>query len=256
MKGFCIFSYLSKDRSVKTALYPSKCRRLPSRGRRFPSNCYRFPCCGCQLPATRQAQCRGCPPPKKARPVPFPKRCWSPRTPSACDRVPQVADASPDNPLLQGRGNPGTHDVALGAATLRRLTHWRPGGRVPVPRYDKSARGGAGDRLPPGQWPVVTERPQVVFFEGWCLGFEPVAAAALCDPCLAPVNAALGEQFEAWTGALDALVVVQVLRPRRPPASVSVRGQGSGLSLRDEVFLLVCRAGRPEGGRIWLTDGG
>lgn len=55
---------------------------------------------------------------------------------------------------------------------------------VRVPRYDKSARGGKGDRAPETEWSVVSTPPDIVLLEGWMLGFEalpdesPLLAAA------------------------------------------------------------------------------
>jgi len=78
-----------------------------------------------------------------------------------------------DNPLLQGRGNPGTHDAQLMRATLEALAS--PAPLVRVPRYDKAAHDGAGDRRPHAEWLAVEGCPvDVVILEGWCLGFRPV----------------------------------------------------------------------------------
>lgn len=51
----------------------------------------------------------------------------------------QLATENPDNPLLQVRGNAGTHDIELGRATLKALmsatasdAEVRPGCRVPL----------------------------------------------------------------------------------------------------------------------------
>ena len=46
------------------------------------------------------------------------------------------------------------------------------GVEVRIPRYDKSARGGRGDRAPEEEWEVVSARPEIVLLEGWMLGFE------------------------------------------------------------------------------------
>ena len=58
---------------------------------------------------------------------------------------------------------------------LYRLTHGLP---VGLPRYDKSRHGGEGDRVEEGQWSLVNATPEscveLVFIEGWCLGFRPV----------------------------------------------------------------------------------
>lgn len=84
-----------------------------------------------------------------------------------------LAAAHPDNALVQRRGEPGTHDVALMRDVFAALCGGRP---TRVPQYDKAAFGGWGDRLPasawlpanqPGQPPV-----QVVLLEGWCIGFR------------------------------------------------------------------------------------
>ncbi|KAJ1968637.1 hypothetical protein H4R35_006372 [Dimargaris xerosporica] len=93
------------------------------------------------------------------------------------------------NPLLQFRGNPGTHDLVLGTQVLAQLSTINAGSHdalalepprtVAVPRYDKSLRQGRGDRLPPELWATVTAPVQVVLFEGWMVGFQPVPMAAL-----------------------------------------------------------------------------
>lgn len=76
----------------------------------------------------------------------------------------ELAHAHPDNPLFQVRGNAGTHDLALGTEVLRSLKRGRRAGdtdgasaaaSVAIPRYDKSARSGRGDRAPEESWPRV-----------------------------------------------------------------------------------------------------
>jgi D-glycerate 3-kinase len=48
-----------------------------------------------------------------------------------------------------------------------------------VPRYDKSAFSGQGDRAVESQWESVNgpgqPRVDVVIFEGWCVGFRPLS---------------------------------------------------------------------------------
>ncbi|CAG8274315.1 unnamed protein product [Penicillium nalgiovense] len=91
------------------------------------------------------------------------------------DHVNQVAlaQAHPSNPLLQHRGQPSTHDLALGEEVFASLAAERP---TAIPQYDKSAFEGQGDRVPKTQWNVVNEPGQkkvkVVIFEGWCVGFR------------------------------------------------------------------------------------
>ncbi|CAN0404230.1 unnamed protein product, partial [Ectocarpus sp. 8 AP-2014] len=132
-----------------------------------------------------------------------------------------LAARFPTNPLLQVRGNAGTHDLALALRTIRALTRGGDGTSdgdsrnlrpsppssaeypaaqecIRVPRYDKSARGGKGDRAPEGEWSVVSTPPDVLLLEGWMLGFE-----ALPDDSPLLLSAA-----EADDGARDGLGAV------------------------------------------------
>eukprot|EP00051_Salpingoeca_urceolata_P000360 m.33730 g.33730 ORF g.33730 m.33730 type:complete len:298 (+) comp10495_c0_seq2:97-990(+) len=136
----------------------------------------------------------------------------------------EVKARHPGNRLFEQRGAPGTHDVALGVATIRALmTHPRSTGAVGgdssqctlVPRYEKSLFSGRGDRLPREQWTAVNGALDVILFEGWCLGFRPVsgeqAPSETPDPAgqMVPVDAYLAG-FEAWHKLLDLLVVIEV----------------------------------------------
>lgn len=128
-----------------------------------------------------------------------------------------VAAAHAGNPLLQMRGNAGSHDLELGAATLRALkAATSPDAVVPLPRYNKSAYQGLGDRADPSTWPKVTGPVDIVLFEGWMFGFAPVkdAAAKKVDPALVPVNAFLQDYKEAWDSTVDAWLVVRVADPQ------------------------------------------
>lgn len=77
-----------------------------------------------------------------------------------------------NNKLYRHRGEPGTHDVALGEKTLKSLLQNKV---TPVPRYDKSKFSGEGDRVPESEWPVMTPPFDVVLFEGWCAGFRAIS---------------------------------------------------------------------------------
>ena len=91
-----------------------------------------------------------------------------------------LAKANPDNPLLQHRGQPGTHDIPLALEVFKDL---KEGKRTSIPAYDKACFEGQGDRLPMSEWEVVNEdlsKPiKVVLFEGWCVGFRPLSSTAL-----------------------------------------------------------------------------
>ncbi|MEY4952978.1 MAG: hypothetical protein RL299_1402, partial [Pseudomonadota bacterium] len=87
------------------------------------------------------------------------------------------------HPLFATRGVPGTHDVALGLATLDALER---GEAVPLPRFDK----GNDDRAPMESWPAAPKGVQVLLLEGWCLGARPQGPEALAQP----VNALEAEE--------------------------------------------------------------
>ncbi|KAJ6017944.1 hypothetical protein N7451_001323 [Penicillium sp. IBT 35674x] len=85
-----------------------------------------------------------------------------------------LAQAHPNNPLLQHRGQPSTHDLSLGEKVFASLAAEQP---TAIPQYDKSAFSGQGDRVPDSQWEVVNQEGQkkikLIIFEGWCVGFRP-----------------------------------------------------------------------------------
>ncbi|KAJ2374685.1 hypothetical protein IW150_002964 [Coemansia sp. RSA 2607] len=87
----------------------------------------------------------------------------------------QVALSHRDNPLLRFRGQPGTHDVALGRSTLLSLIANK--GETKIPVYDKSLQSGYGDRVARDLWPVAKAPVDVVLLEGWCLGFRALDRA-------------------------------------------------------------------------------
>lgn len=79
------------------------------------------------------------------------------------------------NALLQGRGLPGTHDLNLATTVFHKLKLRVP---VQIPRYDKSAFNGEGDRAPTLLWEQV-DSSDIVLFEGWFNGFRSVDSVML-----------------------------------------------------------------------------
>jgi D-glycerate 3-kinase len=78
------------------------------------------------------------------------------------------------HPLFATRGVPGTHDVELGVQTFDSLLSGKP---TALPRFDK-----ANDRpFPIEDWPVVTA-PDIILFEGWCVGAESQFESELTTP--------------------------------------------------------------------------
>ncbi|RMZ80213.1 hypothetical protein DV737_g3093, partial [Chaetothyriales sp. CBS 132003] len=100
-----------------------------------------------------------------------------------------LAAANPDNPLLQHRGQPGTHDIPLLVSIFSDLRHNR---RTQIPTYDKSRFSGQGDRAPESEWHTVNVDPanpvRVVLFEGWCVGFQPLTQRQLATAHSAAVS--------------------------------------------------------------------
>jgi D-glycerate 3-kinase len=94
------------------------------------------------------------------------------------------------DPRLIWRGPPGTHDVDLGVQMLQQLHDHQPGTVIHLPRFDKSAYGGAGDRSQPDSVTNV----DVVVFEGWFVGACPLEVANFASPP-PPIVTAADRQF-------------------------------------------------------------
>ena len=85
----------------------------------------------------------------------------------------KLAASHPTNPLVQHRGQPATHDIPLGVSIFSDLRECR---ETRIPKYDKSAYNGQGDRVSAEKWDMVnaneSAKTEVVIFEGWCVGFR------------------------------------------------------------------------------------
>lgn len=92
------------------------------------------------------------------------------------------------DPRLVWRGPPGTHDVQLGLTVLQQLRDGK--GPVAIPRFDKSAWGGEGDRAAP----EVVQDIDIVLFEGWFVGVRPLDPGAFTSPP-SPIVTAGDRQF-------------------------------------------------------------
>ncbi|KAG9413821.1 hypothetical protein AC1031_013036 [Aphanomyces cochlioides] len=142
-----------------------------------------------------------------------------------------VAQLNAGNPLLEHRGNPGTQDLNL---LLSLIQDAKAGRDVLVPRYNKSAFDGRGDRFPRDQWiahkGTAHRRDSHNFQKGlWTYSWSKAGVLALrrVQPIsmgndaslnsvdlylrshLKPVNAALRD-FDQLYAELSALIVVQV----------------------------------------------
>ena len=102
-----------------------------------------------------------------------------------------------------------------------------------LPAYDKSAWRGRGDRLPKERWRHIDEPFDLVLFEGWMLGFAPLAGLdPLSTPELAVANSLLG-RYAAWNQRLDAMILLHTRQLKqvvqwRVDAERSRRARGEG----------------------------
>jgi D-glycerate 3-kinase len=116
------------------------------------------------------------------------------------------------HPLLETRGPPGTHDVALACAVLDHLVG---PGLTPIPAFDKAT----DERAPKGAWRTMEGPIDVIILEGWCVGALPEPAARLEQPVNALertsdpegawrawVNRQLAGPYQALFSRLDRLV--------------------------------------------------
>ena len=83
------------------------------------------------------------------------------------------------SPLFLTRGVPGTHDTNLLFKCIKNLKK-KIFKKISVPKFDKSI----DDRLGKKKWQKVKKKPDIVIFEGWCVGVTPQKNKDL----LAPIN--------------------------------------------------------------------
>ena len=70
--------------------------------------------------------------------------------------------------LFKTRGVPGTHDTSLIKKTLINLTKKKFKSLI-IPLFDKSR----DDRFPKKRWQKIKKQPEIIIFEGWCVGALP-----------------------------------------------------------------------------------
>lgn len=125
-----------------------------------------------------------------------------------------------DDPRLVWRGPPGTHDIELGIQVLdqlRALSQNSGKDSIQIPRFDKSAQSGAGDRTDPDMVAAV----EVVLFDGWFVGVRPIdpATFATASPPITTeadhvfaqdMNAKLQDYLPLWD-RLDHLTMLHLV---------------------------------------------
>jgi D-glycerate 3-kinase len=82
---------------------------------------------------------------------------------------------NPENNLYRTRGQPGTHDEKLAEQFFNDIRGYQSPLRIPS--FNKSKFNGEGDRAPRSEWPTITSKPDVIVFEGWCVGFRPLTSS-------------------------------------------------------------------------------
>ena len=81
------------------------------------------------------------------------------------------------HPLFLTRGVPGTHDLGLINETIKKLKT-KKFKTVLIPKFDKSI----DDRLKKNKWQKIKNRPNIIIFEGWCVGARHQKDSELKNP--------------------------------------------------------------------------
>ncbi len=82
------------------------------------------------------------------------------------------------DPRMIWRGPPGTHDIALGIEVIERCLQPDKSNDILLPRFDKSAYNGSGDRA---NFETIA-KPDILLFEGWFVGVQPLEESYFDNP--------------------------------------------------------------------------
>jgi D-glycerate 3-kinase len=85
--------------------------------------------------------------------------------------------ANNKHPLLMTRGVPGTHDIDLMLSFFEKIKA-KNFKSLEVPAFNKAI----DDRCPKNLWYKVKSKPDVVIFEGWCVGARAQSSSQLKKP--------------------------------------------------------------------------
>ena len=81
------------------------------------------------------------------------------------------------HPMLITRGVPGTHDMKMMLDFFKSIKS-KNFKRMKLPNFNKAI----DDRSPQKYWYKIKQRPDVVIFEGWCVGAKPELSKTLKKP--------------------------------------------------------------------------
>ena len=100
------------------------------------------------------------------------------------------------NPLFLTRGVPGTHDTRLLYDCIIKLKK-KNFNKIKIPKFDKSI----DDRLPKKKWQNVKTKPDIIIFEGWCVGVTPQKKTDL----VIPINSLerIDDKKRIWRSAVN-----------------------------------------------------
>ena len=79
--------------------------------------------------------------------------------------------------LFITRGVPGTHDSEMLYRCIKNLKN-KKFKKFTIPKFDKST----DDRSPKNKWLKIKKKPNIVIFEGWCVGITPQKKKDLINP--------------------------------------------------------------------------
>ena len=122
------------------------------------------------------------------------------------------------SPLFLTRGVPGTHDTMLLYNCLKKLkkANFK---KLMIPKFDKSI----DDRVSKKKWQKINKKPDIVIFEGWCVGVTPQKKKDLLKPINAlekerdnkrawrnRVNSELRNDYKKIFNTIDLLIFLKV----------------------------------------------
>ena len=79
--------------------------------------------------------------------------------------------------LFKTRGVPGTHDTRFLNKTLKLLIK-KNFKKTAIPKFDKSI----DDRAIKSNWNIIKKKPQIIIFEGWCVGAKSQPIKTILKP--------------------------------------------------------------------------
>ena len=122
------------------------------------------------------------------------------------------------HPLFKTRGVPGTHDINLVKKFFNSIKK-KIFKKFILPKFQKSI----DDRLKKKYWPSVEKRPEIVIFEGWCVGAKSQPNSILKKPIndlekyedqnlkwRKYVNERLKKEYKIFFAKIDHLIFMQI----------------------------------------------